>query len=209
MADRERYWDDTRGGIEADVRIRWFEGLPFGEPLEVWLTTIDLPSYDVGETVIQDLVATLRLGDGLGFEPFALADRREVLSWGASGQSFSIILDLPARLLEGGVDAAATTAIGLAFRAAYHSAASRWAQEREYGGQRPVTVEEAVARARWLIVEDYGLSSDDELELIGQESRSDGGMVVRLRGDGKDYEVALSVDDGLITVVRRGWSVSP
>jgi hypothetical protein len=100
---------------------------------------------------------------------------------------FSIIIDLPARLLKVGVDAAATATIGLAVRAAYCSVAGRWAQEREYRGQFPVAADEAVARARWLIIEDYGLDPDAALGVIGEESQLDGGMTVRLRGDGKDW----------------------
>jgi hypothetical protein len=175
---------------------------PSATPVEVWTATLQKPVS--GGSLPLDVMAELKvaLESTEGYPPPYLLDtRRGYTEWGASGVSEVIELvvgwGLAGIVGNATYDALLATVMRLA----------RTFRHDSSGQPHPVDQQEAEERGRHAIHSAFDLSFEDVDRLVptGAERRGQG-WFVRYELDERRYEVELLEDDGLVTVVRVGWS---
>jgi hypothetical protein len=182
-------------------------------PHEVW--TADL--LEVEDVEHFDFNAMQRIGDALlseehGTAPFVISQNRTYSNWGADASTQQLVVEIAA-------DIAGLAAAGVVGNSVYDvlksviKALATEARDRSDWSPSPVEEGEAVFRARWHVIRQFGLQADEDgadrtaLETVGVEMRSDGSWLVRLRDheDDRRLEVELLNEDGLVIVGKVGW----
>jgi hypothetical protein len=132
-----------------------------------------------------------------------LAVRKSQTSWGASAAGAEIVLYICNNAAAGVIGALALKGITEAFQAISKRSTSR-------NCERPLMLEEAVAKARLQVVTAYPDVASDSLVVIGEEQFTNrDSWVIRLRAPEGIFEVELGVVKGIPSTSRIKRSALP
>lgn len=194
---------------QAELEVRLLDGVEPDSVSEIW--SVDLIDIEPSERFDFDTLGHLAdslMGDQ-GTVPFVATEKRVYHVWGADAATQQFILEVAGWAM----NHAAAGVLGATVYEVLKTAVHRLADEARIRADwvpNPLTLQEAVERGRWHLINrfklDEGPDRDGGLTLIGEEERSDGSRVVRFLREGVRYEVDFVDEAGLVTIGRVGWT---
>lgn len=178
---------------EAKLTIS-FVSLPGKPPSEVWTSWFPTPSWERDWLIEQAETALPEQVSG-----FAFNIQHGRLSWGADGATYAVILEVTQTALAGTLGIATYDGLKKLFRML-----NRQENESNSKPLMPVTRQEAIARAEWLIRDNYKIEKSDDLTILEEENTLDTGSwrIVFRHVDSSQYEVELGLLGGVPTLSR-------
>lgn len=182
-------------------------------PYEAW--RVDLLEVESLEQL--DLDTMHRIANALqskdhGTVPFVFSQNRTYFNWGADASSQQLVVEVASNIAQLAAAGVVGNSVHDVLKAVVRELTAA-ARARSEWLSAPIEESEAAFRARWHVIEQFGLERDEDgsdrssLDTVGVENRADGSWLVRLadHATGTRYEVELLDEDGLVVVGRTGW----
>ena len=200
----ETVTDDELGLPPATARVYVCVGLKDwvgAAPHHAWTAQFEISEANTVDLRRQVESVMRRASSKEGLAPFSVREERGLTSWGAdSGEVIRITLWMADHAVDG--------VLGAAIAALFKTLHSRSVQNAN--DARPISRQEALERAKWIIVSHYGLEARDsltdiptsevDLSVVGEgHRRHDNSWTVTLRDNGGvTYRVLIGCIDGLV-----------
>jgi hypothetical protein len=190
--ERERFPAEHR------ITVRVIPDLVARQPIEVW--TADLGESEGGDLALEiqaEFEAAL-----VGADAYELSSTRKYVEWGASAINVDVLLTLAEWVLAG----VAGNATYDVLRRAIRGFANR-SLDHEGGLREPMTAEQAAHLGRWKLRYAFDMSDEDaeDLVVVGEDRRDEGGRVIRYELGDRCYEAEMVEEDGLVWIARVRW----
>ena len=197
---------------ELDVRVAYGD-YPDKPPNEVFLLLVGSPDLQGRPWDDDDFVAELEplvwanSADGTRYQvPYELSVRKGHFSWGADGATAGIFLYIAQHLIEGGLGAAAGTAVMAALKRLKNKVRSGEGEDRFLR-----TREELQSYGRWSVQSAYRdwIADEEPLPFVAETSSDEEWTGTFRDGAGNEYGVTLQPLEGApfrVRVSRRGTS---